>query len=360
MLVSAARSAAIDWVARHARGEEGFWGSYFSGSTVGKPGSAELAPGSDVDVVIVTAGEIPEPKIGKVAYRDALLDVTHLPRESFSSPEAVLSSYHLAGGLRTDSIIDDAAGELRALQREVARRFADIEWVRRRAREAYLKAEAGLRGIDPAAAWPDQVTAWLFGTGVLTHVVLSAAMRNPTIRLRYLAAGEVLAEFGEPALYEELLDLLGCADLGPDAVLRHHENLARTFDRTAAVARTPFFFSSDITPAARAVAVDGIREVIDRGKHREAVFWMVATYARCHKILLVDGTPGLRRELVPAFDDLLGDLKIGSTADLVDRAGVALRFMPALWRVAESMMSAGFGREEIDPDQRPAPATGSA
>ena len=35
-----------------------------------------------------------------------------------------------------------------------------------------------------------------------------------------------------------------------------------------------------ITPAARPIAIDGSRELIEAGAHREAVFWIVATFAR--------------------------------------------------------------------------------
>ena len=70
------------------------------------------------------------------------------------------------------------------------------------------------------------------------------------------------------------------------------------FDRAAAVAHPPVF-SADITPAARPVAIDGNRELVGRGDHREAVFWIVATAARCRMILRDDGA---------WFPDLVADL----------------------------------------------------
>jgi hypothetical protein len=47
----------------------------------------------------------------------------------------------------------------------------------------------------------------------------------------------------------------------------------------------PFFFASDISYIARPISIGGSRELIERGYHREAVFWMVATYSRCQKML---------------------------------------------------------------------------
>ena len=152
-------------------------------------------------------------------------------------------------------------------------------------------------------------------------------IRRRTVRLRYLAAREVLQEYGYEDLYWELLALLGCADWMPQQVQRHLDSLERTFDAAAAVAETPFFFSSDITPAARPIAVDASRELIQSGFHREAVFWIVATFARCHMILGTDASQ-LQRSLTPAFNALLADLGVHSRDDLVQR-GKQVLLVPA-------------------------------
>jgi hypothetical protein len=53
--------------------------------------------------------------------------------------------------------------------------------------------------------------------------------------------------------------------ISPERVDHHLSELAKTFDAAAAVAKTPFFFSTDITPAARPIAIDGSRELIHAG-----------------------------------------------------------------------------------------------
>ena len=343
MTVGLAREAAIDWVGRHASRREGFRGAYFSGSTVGLPSEAELPAGSDVDVVVVALKAEPGLDSGKFVHRDTLLEATYLPWGQIASVEEVLASYHLAGGFRSDTIIADPTGQLRRLQTAVSSRFAEEVWVRRRCQDAQRKIERGLRGIDPSAPWHDQVAAWLFPTGVTTHVLLVAALRNPTVRLRYLAAREVLVEYGHLGLYADLLQLLGCAEIGPQRVERHLHALADTFDAAAAAARTRFFFSSDITPAARRIAIDASGDLVRSGHHREAVFWMVATFARCHKILAADAPEAVRRALLPAFDELLADLGITSTENLLARASSVLRFLPTLWATTEAILSANPG-----------------
>ncbi len=127
-----------------------------------------------------------------------------------------------------------------------------------------------------------------------------------------------------------LLELLGCARMTPKQVEEHLDELARTFDAAAAVAKTPFFFSSDIMPIARPIAIDGSRELIQAGYHREAVFWVVATFARCHKILTTDA-PDLQQAFTPAFEAMLADLGISSSRDIIRRSQDVIRFLPGLW-----------------------------
>jgi hypothetical protein len=338
--VGDARGAAVDWVRSHATRTPGFRGAYFAGSTVGLPADAELPVGSDVDVMVVTAAAEPGRGPGKFVHRGALPEASHVPWDQLASADDVLASYHLAAGVSAGSVVADPTGHLRRLHADVSRRFAQRAWVRRRCEDARRRSENGLRRVAAATTWPEQVTTWLFAGGVATHVLLVAALRNPTVRLRYLAARDVLERYGLPELHEDLLGLLGCADMTPPRAEHHLRTLARTFDAAAAVVRTPFFFASDITPHARPIAVDGTREQIAAGHHREVVFWIVATFARCQAVLAADAPPDVRRDLAPAFDELLADLGIGSPADLLARADHALRFLRAVWETAEAVMAA--------------------
>ncbi|MBS4223602.1 hypothetical protein [Lederbergia citrea] len=338
MRVGPAKAAAVEWVMKYASKEDWFRGAYFSGSIIGKPDDAELSESSDVDVVVVTAHDEPPLKLGKFIYDNTLIEATYLSSSQLASFEEVLTSYHLAGSFRVDTIIDDPTGHLRKLQKQVSRHFAERTWVRRRCENVREKIENGLRTINTSGTFYDQVNSWMFPTGVTTHVLLVAALRNPTVRLRYLAAREVLIEYGHEDLYSELLKLLGCAHLTPERVEHHLDELARTFDAAAAVAKTPFFFSTDITTESRPIAIDGSRALIQAGDHREAVFWIVATFARCHKILETDGPPDLQRTLLPAFEEIVADLGIKSTDDLIRRGEDVIQFLPRLRETTEEIL----------------------
>ncbi|MFF2961954.1 hypothetical protein ACFVT1_24150 [Streptomyces sp. NPDC057963] len=342
MRVGTARAAAARWVEEHARPDSGFRGAYFSGSTVGLPDEAELSPFSDVDIVVVTAEHDPPDKPGKLRFRGALLEVSHVSWDDLASADDVLSSYHLAGSFRRDTVIADPTGHLRGLRAHVSQRFAERSWVRRRCLDAERRIETRLAAFDTSAPFHEQVTAWLFPTGVTTHVLLVAALRNPTVRLRYPAARAVLTDYGQAHRYPELLELLGCARLSARRTGQHLDELARTFDAAARVARTPFFFSSDITAEARPIAIEGSRQLIERGDHREAVFWIIATFARCHAVLAADA-PDLHVARLPAFREAVADLGVTSTEDLLHRADEVIGYLPRLRQTAADILAANTG-----------------
>ncbi|MGF7033649.1 hypothetical protein J2T17_004597 [Paenibacillus mucilaginosus] len=339
MKAGAAKAAAVRWVAGQASRIEGFRGAYFSGSILGLSDEDELPAASDVDVVVVTEQAEPPVKPGKFLFEGALIEGTYLSAGQLSSAEQVLGSYHLAGSFRRDTIISDPSGELRRLQQEVAAHFAERTWVSRRCGEARGRIESWLQGLDPSAPPHDRFTSWLFATGVTTHVLLVAALRNPTVRLRYLAARDVLTACGREDIYGQLLELLGCVGWSPERTRGHLRELARTFDAAAAAGRTPFFFSSDISPVSRPIAIDGSEELIRSGNHREAVFWIAATFARCRKILAADA-PELEERLAPAFHALTEDLGVADWSAMSRRAEEVLGFLPVLWDTAEAIMTA--------------------
>jgi hypothetical protein len=346
MKVHEARTLGARWVAGHAAAIDGFAGAFLSGSVIWLPAERELPASSDVDVQVVTDGD-PPPKLGKLPYRGALVEVSFLSWEQLGPPERVLGSYHLAGSFRTGTLLADPTGRLARLRDRVAGEWASPVWVRRRCEDAERRIlerldwldHAGRDGLDPVPPLHDQVLTWLFATGVTTHVLLTAGLRNPTVRLRYLAARELLDDYGRPGFPRERHCQLGCAGLGRARVREHLDAMTSAFDATAAIARSPLPFAADITAAARPVAVDGSRELVARGDHREAVFWIVATYARCLALLHADALA-----LVPAFEPgfaaLLADLGVASPADLPRRARQLRAFLPRLTEVRDAILAA--------------------
>ena len=339
MLARDAKAAARAWVTNHAAAQHGFRGAFFHGSINEIPDDAEIPPTSDLDVVVVLAGPIPPTKRGKLVHGGVLLDVTELAEDDLRSADQVLVQYHLAPSFRHPSVIADPTGRLTALQAAVAGGFADRRWVRRRAEQALEKVRTGYR-LDAGAPFPDQVFAWLFPAAITTHVLLVAGLRNPTVRRRYVAARDLLTEYGHLDLYDPLLDLLGCARIAPGRVRDHLSALEPAFDDAAATIRSPFPFAADLSALARPIAIDGSRELIVQGNHREAVFWLAVTATRCRQVLLRDAPPDARDRHAAAYRALLADLGIAGFVDLQRRRHQTEAILPRVWSVAEAIMDA--------------------
>ena len=177
-------------------------------------------------------------------------------------------------------------------------------------------------------------------------MLLVAGLRNPTVRSRYVAVHELLAEQDRLDIHEELLGLLARDNLTQLQVERHFAAMTEAFDAAKSVIRTPFFFASDISEVARPIAIDGTRETIDRGYHREAMFWITATYARCQTVLANDASPELQDRFAPGFEDMLRDLSVVAYDDLVRRSAEVRAYMPRLRTIAEQIMDSNVAIEE--------------
>jgi hypothetical protein len=180
----------------------------------------------------------------------------------------------------------------------------------------------------------------------MTHVLLVAGLRRPTVKRRYVVARELLAEYGHLDLYEMLLETLGCAHMSPADVERHLDALTEAFDFAKTVVKTPVFFASEISDVARPIAIDGSRELIESGLHREAIFWIAVTYSRCQKVLYHDAPVEMRDRFTPGYRQLLGDLSITSLADLQQRCEQVRALLPRVWEVAEALIAANPGIED--------------
>lgn len=346
MNVKHAKDVARQWVMEEAPRTPDLHGAYVAGSATWLPDDAPFPATSDLDITLVLTRPAPPDTRQKFVYREVLLEVTYQSLDQVRSPEQVLSHYHLAGGFRTPNILLDPSGQLTALQAAVARGFAQRRWVRQRREHARDRVLEGLAALNASDPFPEQVIGWLFPTGVTTHVLLVAGLRNPTVRRRYAAVRELLAEYGHLDLYEALLEALGWARVSPERVARHVAALAGVFDAAKGAIRTPFPFACDISDVARPIAIDGSRELIAAGDHREAVFWIAVTASRCQMVLQHDAPAALRDRFEPSYRQLLADLGIASFADLERRADQVVALLPEVWQVAEAILAANPAIED--------------
>jgi hypothetical protein len=328
--------AARAYLADHRDAIPGYRGAFIAGSVAQLEHDAPVPPGSDVDVMIVAdeAGAL-----GKTfADGNLVIEGTLLDAATVLDPDAVLRDYHLAPGIAHARIIDDPDGDIARVQAAVQARYADPDTIRARLNHVESRARATLASALPAATEdrpePDRVNAWLFGTGQLAHLVLVAALENPTIRTRYVRAGEVLARHGEDVASERLLRLARVNRLRRPAV----EALARELDgllvATGPVAdNSGWRFASDIATPMRPLVMDGIRAMIHDGRHREAMFPLAMTWLRCVQLLAHEDAPTipslapLRDALRIPTDDALHAAVAESTATIPEIRALAERIL---------------------------------
>lgn len=350
MIVKDAKEVARQWVMEEGGKTPGFYGAFYHGSTNYLPDDAPLPATSDVDVMIVLTDANPPDKLGKFLYRDVLIEASYLPNDRLQSPEMILGNYHMAGSFRAPSIISDPSGQLTRLQAAVSKEYARRSWVRKRCEHAGDNVLNLLQALNASDPLHDQVASWLFANGVTTHLLLTAGLKNPTVRRRYPAVRELLADYGRLDFYETLLEMLGCARMSRSCVEQHLAALAEAFDTAKSVVRKPYQFAADLSDIARPVAIDGSRELIERGYPREALFWMLATYSRCQWVLARDAPLEMRERFSPGYRRLLGDLGVVSFADLQQRGKQVKEFLPHVWEIAEAIMTANPEIEDAEPN----------
>jgi hypothetical protein len=338
MLVKEAREAARQWVIEQASGLLDFRGAYTAGSTNWLPEDAALAKISDFDIVVVLADPNSTGRRETHIHRDILLDVSYLGSDELTSCEQVLSHYHLAPSFCTATILLDPSGHFSVLQRAASSQYANRKWVRKRCAHARNRVVEHLRSGGLDSPLHDQITAWLFAAGVTTHILLAAGLRNPTVRTRYLAVRELLVDCGRLEFYEELLELLGCDRIPRTCVEHHLAMLTSLFDAAKEAIKTRFPFRPDIGEPARPMAIEGSRHLVERGHHREAMFWIAVTFCRCYKVLDHDATAEVKQRFSYNFGELVGDLGVPSSAEVQRRCREVERFLPRVWELAETIM----------------------
>jgi hypothetical protein len=136
-----------------------------------------------------------------------------------------------------------------------------------------------------------------------------------------------------------LLDLLGAREITPLRASQHLDALATAFDAASAVIRSPFFFAADITPDARAIAIDGSAAMIARGDYREAMFWIAATFTRCQQVFLRDALD-LVPQHEPAYLKLLADLGTATEGAMRQRKAAIRQALPFIRQTAAAIMDA--------------------
>jgi hypothetical protein len=338
MTVIEAKHIAIDWVAQEGTNIPGFNGAFLHGSSIWMQDNAHFPASSDIDVLVVSnSKEIAH--FGKVHHKNVVLDVCPATIHAVQKPEDILKDYHLSGSIRNGTIISDPTGRLYDLQAAVTEQYANPYWVNKRCENARHKVIQYLETSVTASLVHEEVTSWLFARGVMAHIILVAGLQNPTIRKRYVETKKILAKFEFLDFYEKLLELSSFNRITKRKALYYWRTLTEVYDTACSVSRSPYRFAGDISTFTRPIAIGGTKELIDSKLHREAMFWIVATYCRCGHIIYLDGSFRTQRRFSALFNQLLDELDILSAERREQRNKEVRNLLPETWKIAESIIA---------------------
>jgi hypothetical protein len=327
MTVLQAREAARQYVQQVALSDPNLKGAYLSGSILSHALSDLLSQTSDVDLVLIyeNAQELQKP--GKQRFRGFLLEPSLLDSQMFSDHDTLLTTHYLGYALSKDAILYDPDGILAQAQQTIRAEYHKPIWVNRRIDQMLELIRSRAEHFDPAASLPDRITSFFFTVSLAVYPILLAAGENLTVRKRYAASRPIFAQYGYDSLYTSLLFLL-TNNLSAERCLFHMAQLEQTFD-LAARSDGPsqsFAFRSDISKDARTAAIDGCYELLHSDYPQEAIFWMGATFARCHTILLMDGSDAR----LPQFESFAQDIGLACSADFERRLARLFQLLPAV------------------------------
>ena len=344
MIVGQARETARRWVVEEVSRIPGFSGAYTAGSTNWLPDDTEMPGPSDLDVVVAVTDQGLAGGRRKFVHDGVLFDVALLGVDALRSPEQVMGDSQVGPSFRTAQILLDPSGHLTSLLDAVRRDFSKRRWVQARCDGAGERVLRHLKSIDRQASFPDQVLACLFAAGVTTHMLLLAGLRNPTVRRRYEAVGELLGEYGRIGFHETLLGLLGAKHIRREQAEMHLAAVMEIFAAAERAADPSLPFAADISESARPATIEGSRELIKCGLHREAMFWIAVTQSRCQKVLTDSTTEAIPAGCADRYRELNHDLGIGCAEELRRRREEIERALPRVRAQAEALMKAN---EEI-------------
>jgi hypothetical protein len=339
MRIAHARDIARNWLKENSRKIEDYVGGYLSGSTAWGDPQAPFKKGSDIDLFIVVDREDTPTRPGKTLWKELILEINYVSLSSISDPKEILTDYHLAGAFICDGLLSDPNGKIQVIRNAVAQDFANPEHVRHRCCKAKERALDFLGEFRRSSALNDRVTNLFFGAGACAHMILVADKANPTIRRRYVEVQSVLKNHKRLDFHEQLLTSLGSVNWSRQTAEGHLTDIAVSFDLACSVLRSPYQFASDMTIAARPIAVEGSAEMIAAGFHREAAFWLIAVLARCRAAIALDGSTVQLAEVDARLYRLLRSLDIRDESEMAIRADLVELDVLNCLAVCEDMIS---------------------
>ena len=339
MLVREVKEIARQWVQEEAVNLPGFYGAFFIGSINWMDDDAAFPLTSDVDIMIALENYNEYPEYKKVRYQNIILEIATKSKEEVKDAETVLSNYRYAAHFTRPNIILDPTDHLSRIRTVVSKEYARRKWVHKRVVDAHTWALISSERVATLTEQVHHTFPWLYPVTILGHVPLIADLQNPTVRKSLVAGRAVLERYDQLAIHESILDILGSTHMNHEIVEAHLVSCIEMFNVAKDYVKTPFFQSTLISEDTRSIAIDGSREIIGMGYHREAMAWIAFIQLLCQKALDNDAPKEVQQQFAPAFGRMLADLGVATAADRQQRIEQIKQLGPPLMEVAETIIA---------------------
>jgi hypothetical protein len=348
MDVKQAKQAAHAWVESNCSHWRGLRGAHLVGSVAMLPDDAPFPPTKDVDLHLIFDESSPAltnagPFLNnlEVEHQGVSIEAGVKSIGDYRSAEAILANLEIAHHLTVDSLLYDPDGLLRGLQAPVRREFARRRWVSARLaheRAGQARALALLPAMRARLGASGEVSILGYANTFLGAALDVAALKPPGgggrvfVRLR-----RALAELGRADLHEELLGIMGAADVAPARVEQIVAEGAVAFDLAVELRRTPHPFQHKLHRHLRPYFVESCRSMTAEGHHREAMPWACAFYFGATDVIMVDGSAAEQRRFAAGRADLLQELGMATDAQRSAKAERTRRLAEQVFALADEI-----------------------
>ncbi len=341
MTVAETIAVVREWFERHGRYMRGCRAAHLMGGITALPHDAPFATYRDVDIAIITSEEPKDAEdLLEVSYRNLIIEGGFYRPDRYHSAEGLLASPELAPHLAVDSVLYDPEGLLAGVQPIVAREYPRRRWVMARCEWEKRDALQMLDQLEHVESLDDyMLTLYMLVGSSLCGLLAVASLQVPTNRRCLANARELLRQAGRPELHDALLDLLGHANINRQEVDAWWEPAGAMFDRAVAVKRSPSPFGFKLHAHIRPYLVEGTRELIEGGFHREAMWVFGIAYLMCNAAIQNDGNVDEKPYYQARYHKILGSLATDTLAGRQARALRARRLADELFVVADELVA---------------------
>jgi hypothetical protein len=331
-----------EWVDLHARHLPDFAGAYLWAGITALPPDAPFPLYRDVDVVVALPEGAQDDTV-EVFYRGVMLEVISIDLKAHQDAEAILSNPSHGPNMATTQILADPTGILMPLQQKVAAEYGRRRWIEARCEKEKASADKHLATMRAASTPQERLDAvWAF-LSALSGLLAVAQLKRPTTRRTLALLGEMLEAEGRSDLHEAALTLFGSAHMSRVDVQAMLDQSVVAFDRSVEVYKTPTPYGFTIRPHLRPYLSEATQEMIDEGKHREAMFWITALAGESYLVLHNDAPDSEKLEFAAqqrAMHSALGYVdRPGEPEAWAERVASAEHLAQEIYRIADKLVA---------------------